>query len=159
MYSRVQVVLSYVHASPSLCSFGQLTTPVQKEVSAFYTHPLLTNAEERNGITAAWHIPEHIWTLLSLINSPWIRAGPQGRAASWDLPNSQQLVAQPPQPVPCTGSRCPPLPCSGEPGHPLPPPSPSSASPFFVYQGHECSKAVFAQPSALCVPVAQVISS
>lgn len=54
-----------------------------------------------------------------------------------------------PQPLPTcasTGSWCPLLFCSGEPGHPLLPALPSPS----VYRALTCSKAVFAQPSALC---------
>ena len=38
LYSWVQVSLSYIPVSPSLCSFGYLFMPTQREFSAFYTH-------------------------------------------------------------------------------------------------------------------------
>lgn len=120
-----------------------------------FLHPLLTKAEECIGTTAAWHISEYIWSLLSLANIPWDRAGPQRRVASRELATSWLLVGQPPQPLSACanrGSRCPLLPCSGEPGHLLPP-SPYSALPF----SH--TERASAQLSAPRVPVAQVISS
>lgn len=101
-------------------------------------HPLLVNAEECTGTTAAWHLSECIWSWLSLVRVMWDRAGPQGRAASREFSTSQPLAGGPSASSHMCWHSCPLLPCSREPEHPFLSPSPCSAFPFLCT---ECASA------------------